>query len=65
MSNRLLKIGTRTDRVRDLTYAELTLAGRWLVAAGFKPGDYVRVEMPEPGVIVLKRTTTQKTKAEK
>jgi len=35
----------------------LQLCGQWLLEAGFSEGDAVRVEVPEPGRLVVQRLT--------
>lgn len=60
---RYIRVQTRRTRTRPRgnrrivtkeTWPEIRLSNRWLLRAGFEPGDVVQVVSPEPGALVLR-----------
>ena len=51
--SRILKVGEVGDFWKERTTPRIRLKGRWLAKAGFLPNNYVQVESPTPGVLIL------------
>lgn len=55
---RTLKIYEYGDFCRKKTNPEIRLKGQWLAKAGFTPNDHVRIELPEPGKMIITSRNT-------
>jgi hypothetical protein len=51
---RVLKVSETGNFYRKHTWPYLRLMGFWLMRAGIYPNTHVRIENPEPGVLVIK-----------
>ena len=54
MSKRTLKIEATGDFFRGKVKPKIRLCGKWLEAAGFKPGERVELVVAEPGTMTLR-----------
>ena len=53
-NTRILKVSEVGDFYRKHTWPYLRLMGLWLFRAGIHPNSYVRIENPQPGVLVIR-----------
>ena len=53
-NTRILKVSEVGDFYRKRTCPYLRLMGRWLFRAGIQPNSYVRIDNPQPGVLVIR-----------
>jgi hypothetical protein len=53
---RVLKVSETGNFYRKHTWPYLRLMGFWLMRAGIYPNTHVRIENPQPGVLII---TTQ------
>lgn len=49
----VLKVLNTGDRYFKQVRLQVRLEGKWLRDAGYQPGQYVRVDNPSPGVLVI------------
>jgi len=57
---RTLKVEELGDHWRGKTYPGLRLKGQWLEQAGILPNSHVQVSNPQPGVLVVLVSKTEK-----
>ena len=50
---RILKVEEVGDFWRKKTVPRIRLKGKWLAQAGILPNRHIKVECPQPGVLVL------------
>ena len=53
-NSRILKVSEVGDFYRKHTWPYLRLMGLWLLHAGIHPNSHVRIENPQPGVLVIR-----------
>jgi hypothetical protein len=53
-NTRILKVSEAGDFYRKRTWPYLRLMGLWLLRAGIQPNSHVRIENPQPGVLVIR-----------
>jgi hypothetical protein len=53
-NTRILKVSEMGDFYRKHTWPYLRLMGIWLHQAGIQPNRHVRIENPQPGVLVIR-----------
>ena len=53
LKTRILKVAEVGDFWKKQTRAQIRLEGKWLAKAGILPNSHVRVENPQPGVLIL------------
>ena len=51
---RVLKVSETGDFWAKRTKPQIRLVGKWLAKAGIPPNNYVQVENPKPGVLVIR-----------
>ena len=51
---RTLKVQDVGDYFRKEVKPQIKLQGKWLLAAGLKPGSHVHITNPSPGVLLIK-----------
>lgn len=51
---RLLKVAEVGDFYKKRTRPQIRLEGKWLADAGIQPNTHVKIENPQPGVLVLR-----------